>query len=83
MSAFHQTCATLGFTLGEVAHLLRLEDGAHCGEARELAVHKLMAVEQKLADLHAMRDVLAKLITACGNRRNARQSCPLIEPLAK
>lgn len=73
----------LGFTLEEVAHLLHLEDGTHCAEARELAAHKLVAVDQKLNDLHAMRDVLAKLIAACGSRRGTKQSCPLIESLAR
>lgn len=80
---FIKRAQQLGFTLEEVAHLLRLEDGTHCNEARTLATHKLIAVEQKLADLHAIRDVLAKLIAACGSRRGAKQSCPLIESLAK
>jgi len=80
---FIKRAQQLGFTLEEVAHLLRLEDGTHCNEARTLAAHKLVAVEQKLADLQAMRDVLAKLIAACGNRRGSKQSCPLIESLAK
>jgi len=79
---FIKRAQQLGFTLEEVAHLLQLEDGTHCNEARELATHKLAAVDQKLADLHAMRDVLAKLIAACGSRRGAKQSCPLIESLA-
>jgi MerR family mercuric resistance operon transcriptional regulator len=78
---FIKRAQQLGFTLEEVAHLLRLEDGTNCNEARELATHKLMAVEQKLSDLHAMRDVLADLIAACGSRRGAKQSCPLIERL--
>ena len=80
---FIKRAQQLGFTLEEVAHLLRLEDGTHCNEARTLAAHKLAAVEQKLADLQAMRDVLAKLIAACGNRRGTQQSCPLIESLTK
>ena len=80
---FIKRAQQLGFTLEEVAHLLRLEDGTNCNEARELAAHKLVAVEQKLADLHAMRDVLAALIAACNSKRGAKQSCPLIESLAK
>lgn len=80
---FIKRAQQLGFTLEEVAHLLRLEDGTHCNEARDLAAHKLVLVDQKLAGLHAMRDVLANLIVACGSRRSAKQSCPLIESLAK
>ena len=41
---FIKRAQQLGFTLEEVAHLLRLEDGTHCNEARTLATHKLMAV---------------------------------------
>lgn len=80
---FIKRAQQLGFSLDEVAHLLRLEDGASCDEARELATLKLTAVEQKLADLLAMRDVLAKLIAACNSQRGAKQTCPLIESLAK
>ena len=80
---FIKRAQQLGFTLEEVAHLLRLEDGTHCNEARTLAAYKLVTVEQKLADLQAMRDVLAKLIAACGNQRGTQQSCPLIESLTK
>lgn len=78
---FIKRAQQLGFTLEEVAHLLQLEDGTHCNEARELATHKLAAVDQKLADLHAMREVLAQLIAACGSRRSSKQRCPLIESL--
>lgn len=80
---FIKRAQQLGFTLEEIAHLLQLEDGTNCNEARELAVHKLVAVEQKLADLHAMHDVLTTLVAACKNRRGVKQSCPLIESLAK
>ena len=80
---FIKRAQQLGFTLEEVAHLLHLEDGTHCAEARELAAQKLVAVDQKLNDLHAMREVLANLIAACGNRRGTKQSCPLIESLTK
>ena len=80
---FIKRAQQLGFTLEEIAHLLQLEDGTNCNEARELAVHKLVAIEKKLADLHAMRDVLTTLVAACENRRGLMQSCPLIESLAE
>ena len=40
---FVKSAQRLGFTLDEVAQLLRLDDGAHCTEARKLAERKLGA----------------------------------------
>ena len=48
---FIKSAQQLGFSLDEIAELLRLEDGAHCGEARELAERKLEDVRNKLANL--------------------------------
>lgn len=77
---FVKSAQRLGFSLDEVAELLKLEDGAHCGEARQLAVHKLDAVRAKLADLLQMETVLATLINQCAKRRG-KVSCPLIDAL--
>ncbi|WP_282373645.1 MerR family transcriptional regulator, partial [Pseudomonas sp. PS02290] len=38
---FVKSAQRLGFSLDEVAGLLRLDDGAHCDEARVLAEQKL------------------------------------------
>ena len=43
---FIKSAQRLGFSLDEVADLLRLEDGSHCTKAREQA-------ERKLADVRA------------------------------
>jgi MerR family mercuric resistance operon transcriptional regulator len=43
----------LGFSLDEIAELLRL-DGTHCEEASSLAEHKLKDVREKMADLARM-----------------------------
>ena len=48
----------LGFSLDEIAELLRLEDGTHCEEASSLAEHKLKDVREKMADLARMEAVL-------------------------
>jgi MerR family mercuric resistance operon transcriptional regulator len=38
---FVKSAQRLGFSLDEIAELLRLEDGTHCEEASGLAEHKL------------------------------------------
>lgn len=70
----------LGFSLEEVASLLKLEDGTHCSEAAEIAQHKLIEVRARLADLRSMEAALADLTTRCENA-HGRISCPMIEAL--
>ncbi|MEH6999953.1 MAG: MerR family DNA-binding protein, partial [Limnobacter sp.] len=70
----------LGFSLDEIAELLRLEDGTHCEEASGLAEHKLKDVREKMADLARMEAVLSELVCAC-HARQGNVSCPLIASL--
>jgi MerR family mercuric resistance operon transcriptional regulator len=48
---FIKSAQRIGFSLDEVAQLLRLEDGTRCAEARKIAAHRLVDVRQRLADL--------------------------------
>jgi MerR family mercuric resistance operon transcriptional regulator len=77
---FIKRAQQLGFSLDEIAELLKLEDGVHCGEARRLAAHKLDAVRAKLADLVQMEAILADLVKRCDARRG-KLCCPLIDAL--
>ncbi len=77
---FVKSAQRLGFSLDEIAELLRLADGTHCLEASRLAEHKLQDVRAKLADLSRMESVLSQLVSACHTRRG-NVSCPLIESL--
>ena len=54
----------LGFTLAELARILRAKDrgGAPCREVRALAAGKLEQVEEQLADLIRLRDQLRGLL---------------------
>ncbi|ABD69351.1 transcriptional regulator, MerR family [Rhodoferax ferrireducens T118] len=47
---FVKSAQQLGFSLDEIAGLLRLYDGTHCVEARTLAEHKLIGVRQTQPD---------------------------------
>ena len=77
---FIKSAQRLGFSLDEIAGLLRLDDGMHCDQARELGEHKLRDVRAKLADLKRIESALAEMIRACG-ASHGTMSCPLIEAL--
>lgn len=74
---FVKSAQSLGFSLDEVAELLRLEDGAHCKEASSLATSKLADIRRKLAELSRMEAALSGLVQACHVGRG-KVSCPLI-----
>ena len=74
---FVKSAQSLGFSLDEVAELLRLEDGAHCKEASSLAESKLADIRCKLAELSRMEAALSGLVKACHVGRG-KVSCPLI-----
>ena len=77
---FIKTSQRLGFNLDEVAELLKLDDGTRCGEARELASHKLADVRQKMVDLGQIEQVLAALVDRCA-AGSGKFSCPIIASL--
>jgi MerR family mercuric resistance operon transcriptional regulator len=77
---FVRSAQRLGFSLDEVGHLLKLDDGTHCRQAAELASLRLADVRSRLADLKRMERALAKLVIECRSVRG-RVSCPLIAAL--
>ena len=79
---FVRRAQALGFTLDEIAELLRLERTPDCGRARKLASARLADVEAKLADLGRMRAALVAQIRACDAGRDPR-SCPIVQSLAE
>ncbi len=77
---FVKSAQHLGFSLKEIAGLLRLEDGTHCDEARGMAELKLDDVRSKLRDLRRMESVLKRLVADCCSSRGTI-ACPLIAAL--
>lgn len=77
---FVKSAQRLGFSLDEVAGLLKLDDGTHCDEAREVAEQKLEDVRAKLDDLRRIESVLTRLVDRCCASRGTI-SCPLIAAL--
>ena len=77
---FIKRAQALGFTLEEIAELLRLEEAYACAETRALAAHKMRLIDQKLMGLAAMRKALAALVQQC-DRKRPTKGCPIIEVL--
>lgn len=77
---FVKSAQRLGFSLDEVAELLKLEDGTHCDEARTLAEYKLKDVREKLADLRRIESALARLVDDCCASKGTI-ACPIIAAL--
>jgi Hg(II)-responsive transcriptional regulator len=71
----------LGFTLAEIAELLRLADGGpdSCDRARALAEAHTAELDRKIADLTRMRAAIGELIATCEQPRASR-SCSLLVP---
>lgn len=77
---FVKSAQRLGFSLVEIAELLRLEDGTHCAEAREQAEQKLADVRAKIASLARIEQTLSELVECCATAK-ATVTCPLIAAL--
>ena len=77
---FVKSAQRMGFSLEEVAGLLKLEDGTHCDDARVLAEQKLKDVRGKLGDLHRIESALERLVEDCCASRG-RVTCPMIAAL--
>lgn len=77
---FIKRAQALGFTLEEIAELLRLEEARACAETRALAAHKVELIDRKLMGLAAMRKALAGLVRQC-DRKQPAKGCPIIQVL--
>ena len=71
----------LGFSLDQVRTLLSLSDdrGKSCAEVDEIARAHLETVEQKIADLTALKRELSSVISQCGQGTIA--DCRILEAL--
>lgn len=76
---FIKAAQRLGFSLDDIAGLLRLADGTHCAEARVLGESKLREVRARLADLARLEAALTRLVDACILGGDC--GCPLIAAL--
>jgi MerR family mercuric resistance operon transcriptional regulator len=79
---FVKRAQMLGFTLGEIADLMRLADDSAREQARELAARKLSLIQRKMADLAAMQRALGALLCQC-EASDSPGTCPIIEALSR
>jgi len=76
---FIRRAKALGFSLEEIAELLRLNDGGgRRGAVRALAGRRLAEIEQKLTELSRMRDTLRDLVFQCRGD-GPLAGCPIID----
>jgi len=80
--SFIRRARSLGFAIDEVRRLLDLsgDTSQSCDAVDELARDQLDAVDQKIADLQALRRELAGLLAQC--RSGTIADCRIIEALA-
>jgi MerR family copper efflux transcriptional regulator len=80
---FIQHARALGFSLKEVASLLELwqDQRRASAEVRRLALAHIGAIDQKLAELGAIRATLDDLVQRCHG--DHRPDCPILDELAR
>jgi MerR family transcriptional regulator, mercuric resistance operon regulatory protein len=74
---FIKRAQDLGFTLQEIASLLKLEDGADRRSIRRIAQARLEETRRRIADLKRIEGVLAHLLHDCASHARAPR-CPII-----
>ena len=79
---FVKNAQELGFSLDEIARLLKLRVGrrTQCGTVRKQAVARLKIVKEKITTLRSMERVLNRLVKTCA-RSGTTNSCPILESL--
>jgi Hg(II)-responsive transcriptional regulator len=79
---FVKCAQQLGFSLEEIDSLLHLAAGGpnSCDAAKTLATEKLAQLDDKVAQLAAMRDSLRQLVATC-ERAPDQRDCPLLDAL--
>lgn len=80
--AFIKRAKLLGFSLKEIAELLRLRVDAHtsCTEVKERTEAKIAEVERKVVELQRMRQALLQVALLC-TEEEPGSHCPLLDTL--
>ena len=78
---FIKRAQQLGFSLDEIAALLKLEQNGDRHAIRDIAIDKRARIHDKIADLQKMEAVLSHLICECEATGKA-EACPIIAALA-
>lgn len=78
---FIRRAQQLGFTLEEIASLLQLSDGTDRRSIRRITAARLAQLQERMADMQKMADVLRHLLHECEHDGDAAH-CPIIESIA-
>lgn len=78
---FIKRAQALGFSLEEVATLLKLEDGTDRRSIQRIAAARLEETRRRIKDLHRIESVLAHLLHDCKTHARAHR-CPIIAAMA-
>ena len=73
---FVRSAQSAGFTLEEIAELLRLDSTGDRPRAREMARARIDALDDRIAELQRARQSLARLARECG--AGGTGPCPII-----
>jgi MerR family mercuric resistance operon transcriptional regulator len=73
---FIRSAQSAGFTLEEIAELLRLDSSGDRPRAREMARGRIAVLDAKVAELQRARQSLSKLARECAASDNG--PCPII-----
>jgi len=74
---FIRSAQSAGFTLDEITELLRLDSTSDRARARTLAQDRIAALDEKIAELQAARQMLSKLARDCAS--GGKGPCPIIK----
>lgn len=77
---FIKRAQELGFTLDEIAELLKLQDGTSRAAVRRIAGARLAQIQARRADLQRIERVLSHLIDECEHDPGAPR-CPIVAAL--
>ena len=79
---FIQRAKDIGFALAEIKELLSLRTGSPrpCEDVRARTEAKIAEIEEKIALLLRMKEILGRLASSCGERGDGSR-CPILEAL--
>jgi MerR family mercuric resistance operon transcriptional regulator len=77
---FIKRAQRLGFSLEETRSLIELSNGRSCPLVQPIVKQKLAELEEKIAEMVSMRDLIAQLLKECDKNENGTD-CPVIQAL--
>lgn len=83
--SFIRRSRELGFSLGEIAALLTLENSADvsCDQVKALTLDHMQGIRRKIADLKRMERILKDMAAQCDRGdRGDLPDCPILDSLA-